>query len=470
MAALQSLAWRDRATVSVARTVGYWSRRRGHAGSSLPGLLAERMSPGISGRLASRLDSIAVVSGTNGKTTTTHLLDHILEAHGRSVITNRSGANLSQSITTTMLDIAAHTESERQRSTVLECDEFALSDLATQFKPAVIVLTNLFRDQLDRYTEIDEIERRWTRVLSGLPYTKVVAPADDPRLAWLASQAPGGCVLYGVTGTSTDADEMGLTHDSEDCPECGNPLDYQWHTIGHLGSYHCRSCGFGRPSRWLDVDIVESRGFEGQTLRMSWPDAAAGSLLTTSLPGTANAYNLAAAVCAAHVLGVGFDEATESLSAVSNAWGRFETLEIDGHRLILTLGKNPASMAEVLRIAAESDVSGFLFVMNDGFQDGRDVSWYWDVNPAPVVAGQRCAVAGTRASDFTLRLKYELPENSATGRSTLPVAFADPSAALRSLLDATSAGATVLSISTYTGLLQLREALVARGALEHMPV
>jgi len=181
------------------------------------------------------MDAIAVISGTNGKTTTTHLLDQILEANGRNVITNRSGANLSQSITTTVIDSATRASSRGRTDGVLECDEFALSTLTAQFKPNVIVLTNLFRDQLDRYTEIDEIERRWTKVLERLPNTTVVAPADDPRLAWLASHAPGGFLLYGVRTSATDADDMGLTHDAEDCPSCGSSLDYGWHTIGHLG-------------------------------------------------------------------------------------------------------------------------------------------------------------------------------------------------------------------------------------------
>jgi lipid II isoglutaminyl synthase (glutamine-hydrolysing) len=461
---------RDSVAVSVARTAGYWSRRRGHGGSSLPGLIAERIAPGVSGRLAAQLDAIAVVSGTNGKTTTTHLLDHVLQASGRNVITNRSGANLGQSVNTTVLDGVTQVSGERGTTAVLECDEFALADLTVLFQPDVLVLTNLFRDQLDRYTEIDEIERRWARLLRDLPNTTVVAPADDPRLAWLASQAPGGCLLYGVRTGANQSDEMGLTHDSEDCPVCGNPLAYDWHTIGHLGSYRCPACGFGRPSRWLDVEIVESHGFAGQTLRITSDAAPVGTLLRTSLPGTANAYNMAAAICTAFVLGVAPADAAVSLAEVSNAWGRFETAAIDGHRLILTLGKNPASIAELLRIAAASDIAGVLFVMNDGFQDGRDVSWYWDVNPALLARGLPCAISGARALDLSLRLKYDDRAGVDDYSPAAPRTFADPMAGLRWLLDATSLGATVLAISTYTGLVQLREALVARHVLERMPV
>jgi len=272
MARLRTRDLRDRAATSAARSAGYWARRRGHNGTSLPGLLAERISPGISSRLASRLESIAAISGTNGKTTTTHLLDHILKSSGRGVITNRSGANLGQSISTTMLEVASRSTAQGRATAVLECDEFALPDVVGRVRPDVIVLTNLFRDQLDRYTEIDEIERRWVRMLADLTSTTIVAPADDPRLAWLAMKAPGGCLLYSVHSSIAMAD-VGLTHDSEDCPSCGCALEYEWHTIGHLGSYRCLSCGFARPTPWLDVEVVESHGFDGQTIRLTWSDA-----------------------------------------------------------------------------------------------------------------------------------------------------------------------------------------------------
>jgi hypothetical protein len=196
----------------------------------------------------------------------------------------------------------------------------------------------------------------------------------------------------------------------------------------------------------------------------------AGVTLLTSLPGTANAYNLAAAVCAAFVLGVEPAQAIQSLAAVSNAWGRFETALIDGRRLILTLGKNPASVAELLRIASASDISGVLFVMNDGFQDGRDVSWYWDVNPAVIANGKPCAITGARALDFAVRLKYEQGGPLAQDSQRSAMTFADPMSGLRWLVEETAPGATLLAISTYTGLVQLRESLVARRLLERMPV
>jgi UDP-N-acetylmuramyl tripeptide synthase len=470
MASVRPLDFLDGAATAVARTAGRWARRRGHNGTSLPGLLAERIAPGITGRLASELDAIAVITGTNGKTTTTHLLDHILVSTGTDVVTNRSGANLSQSISTTLLEVASTAMVGRRRAAVLECDEFALADVVAEIQPNALILTNLFRDQLDRFAEIDEIERRWGALIAALVKTTIVAPADDPRLAWLATHAPGGCLLYGIRSTALSRSEVGLTHDSEDCPSCGSVLEYEWQTIGHLGSFRCPACGFARPKPWLDVEIVESRGFDGQTLQLTWPGAPNGAQLSLSLPGLGNAYNVAAAICSAREFGVDPQHAVGALSTATNTWGRFESVSVEGRRLILALGKNPASVAELIEIASASDIGGVMFVMNDNFQDGRDVSWYWDVNPATIVRGRSCAIAGTRALDFALRLKYERLGQQQQDRAELALTFDDPMGALRWLIDRTTAGATVVAIATYTGLLQLREALVARQIAQRMPV
>jgi UDP-N-acetylmuramyl tripeptide synthase len=459
----------DRAAVALGRGAAFASRRVGHAGSSLPGMIAERVAPGIGGRLAARLDAVAFVTGTNGKTTTTHLLSQVLSANDRPAITNRSGANLGQSITTSLLAAAASGTSPAPRAAVLECDEFALPRLAARVPPGVIVMTNLFRDQLDRYGEIDEIERRWRRALDGLPSTTVVAPADDPRLAAIATGAPGPQRLFGLSGPGPVEIDIGLTADSEVCPNCGRALDYGWRTIGHLGGWACAGCGLRRPEPWLLVEIVASHGFAGQALRFSAPSEGQSAEIDFALPGVSNAYNAAAAVCAAAAMGVPLATALAALPAAGNAWGRYETFELDGRRVILTLGKNPASLGELVTIASASDIDAVMFVMNDGYQDGQDVSWYWDVNPAPLVSRLRCAISGSRSRDFRLRLKYEL-DQPADAADRLPPTFEEPIAALDALVHETPAGGTIVTMATYTGLLRLREALVARGVLGPMPV
>ncbi len=464
----RSLTLADRAAAAVGRFASVASRRFGHGGSSLPGLLAERLSPGIGGRLAARLDAVAFVTGTNGKTTTTHLLSQVLFANGRPAITNRSGANLGQSVTTTLLAAGANSRSPVPRVAVLECDEFALPRLTARVPPDVIVMTNLFRDQLDRYGEIDEIERRWHLALAGLPSTTVVAPADDPRLAAVAVGAPGARRLFGLAGPGPVALDIGLTADSEVCPNCGETLDYGWRSIGHLGGWACASCGLERPQPWLSVEIVASHGFAGQRLRFSAPSEDESAEVDFALPGVSNAYNAAAAVCAATAMGVPLAAALAALPAAGNAWGRYESVELDGRRVILTLGKNPASLGELVRIAAASDIDAVMFLMNDGYQDGQDVSWYWDVNPAPLVNRLRCAISGSRARDFRLRLKYELDDPAEA--DSLPPTYDEPIAALDALVRDTPAGGTIVTMATYTGLLRLREALVARGALAPMPV
>jgi UDP-N-acetylmuramyl tripeptide synthase len=459
----------DGIAVAIGRSAAIVSRAFGHGGSSLPGMLAERVSPGVGGRLASSLDAVAFVTGTNGKTTTTHLLSQLLAAGGRPAITNRSGANLGQSITSTLLGVRGGGRTGGPRTAVLECDEFALPRLTARVPPDVIVMTNLFRDQLDRFGEIDEIERRWRTALERLPATTVVAPADDPRLAGIAHGMSDRQRLFGLAGPAPAELDIGLTSDSEACPSCGQPLDYEWRTIGHLGGYRCPHCGFSRPQPWLSVKVVASHGFDGQQLCFSQPSAAESVVIDFALPGVSNAYNAAAAVCAATAMGIPLAEALAALSAAGNAWGRYETFELDGRTVILTLGKNPASLGELVRIAAASPINAVMFVMNDGYQDGQDVSWYWDVNPAALVARARCAISGSRAKDFRLRLKYELdrPENAT---AELPPTYDEPIAALDALVRDSPPGGTIVTMATYTGLLRLREALVARGVLAPMPV
>ena len=459
----------DRAAVILGRAASAASRRTGHSGSSLPGMLAERLSPGVGGRLAARLDAVAFVTGTNGKTTTTHLLSQLLTAAGKPAISNRSGANLGQSISSTLLAVGAGGRAPAARAAILECDEFALPRLTAQVPPSVIVMTNLFRDQLDRYGEIDEIERRWQRTFSELPSTTIVAPADDPRLAAIAAGAAGPQRLFGLGKGGQAGMDVGLTSDSEVCPNCGRALDYEWRSIGHLGAWSCAGCGLARPVPWLEVEVVTSRGFAGQRLRFRAPSEGKSAEVEFALPGVSNAYNAAAAVCAATAMGVPLATALGALPAAGNAWGRYESFELAGRRVILTLGKNPASLGELVRIAAASEIDGVMFVMNDGYQDGQDVSWYWDVNPAPLVSRLRCAISGSRSRDFRLRLKYELDDPSGAAER-LPPTFEEPIAALDALVRDTPAGGTIVTMATYTGLLRLRAALVARGVLAPMPV
>ena len=445
--------------VAAARAVSIVSRRAGHAGTALPGLAAERIAPDVVARIAGDLGSVTLISGTNGKTTTSHLLVHILERNGRDVVANRSGANLEQGLAAALVAEAGSRRtaaSTPESIGVFEVDEAALGQVAGNVPVSQLVLLNLFRDQLDRFGETDAIVHKWQALVAGLPATAtVIFCADDPRLAQLIGTRDRADDLVRAQrtpclGARRLADPRRLELPSlrrEARPDAGRA------SVTSAGSA-AADAGSVDPYPEIGVRVVASRGIDGQTLAFRTPRQPSERSVDVRLPGMSNAYNAAAAVAAAMSVGVAADRAVDALADASPAFGRFEDVEVDGRRVVLTLGKNPASLAELTRVGLESNVSAVLFAVNDGFADGQDVSWFWDVDVSPLLDGRPFAVSGDRAPDFLLRLKYG-PSNGARG---IPHGFVetadDPLLALDSIVAATVPGGTVLVMATYTALMR----------------
>jgi UDP-N-acetylmuramyl tripeptide synthase len=464
---------RDGFAVAASRAASALSRQAGHAGTAIPGLVAERIAPGLAARIADDLNAVALVSGTNGKTTTSHLLVHIVERAGMRVVSNRSGANLHQALTTSLVAEAGLNGRLRPRDAVgvFEIDEAALSSVTGAVSVSQLILLNLFRDQLDRFGETDAIIRSWEKVCAGLPVTAVVVScADDPRLAHLVSKRSGASIEFGLSEPPARSPEVSLTPDATRCPRCDGSLAYRWRGVGHLGGFSCRECGFCRRQPSVGVRVLASRGVDGQTLAFRTPLRPEELTVVVQLPGLSNAYNAAAAVAAAMSIGIAPEQAVEALADATPAFGRYEEVEIDGRRVVLALGKNPASLAELASIAMESGISAVLLAFNDDFADGRDVSWYWDVDIDPLFDGRPYGICGTRAPDFLLRLKYGAAADGAKGVPPGFVGIAeDPTAGLDRLVAATPPGNSVFVIATYTALLRLRHDLVARALLPEHP-
>ena len=466
--------WRGRDTVAVAasRAASALTRLAGHAGTALPGLVAERIAPGLAARIASDLGSTLLISGSNGKTTTSHLLVHILERADRPVISNRSGANLRQGVAST-LSAAARLDGRLRLVDavgVFEVDELALESVAEAVRISELILLNLFRDQLDRFGETEAIIRTWERVCAGLPGTAVVVScADDPRVAQLVSLRSGPSVGFGLIEPPGRSPEVWLTPDATNCPRCDASLGYGWTSVGNLGDFRCRTCGFRRCEPDVGVRVMSSRGIDGQTLAFRCPTEP--NELTTSirLPGISNAYNAAAAVAAAVSMGVSAGLAVGALADATPAFGRYELVEMDGRRVVMTLCKNPTSLAELARIASEAGAAAVLFALNDDFADGQDVSWYWDVDIAPLLHGRVFGISGTRAQDFRLRMKY----GGGDVGDEIPLGFVTtaehPPRALEQLIATTPRGDLVVVMATYTALLGLRDTLVTRKLLPAHP-
>ncbi len=437
---------------SAARLVGRLSRAAGRGGgTTLPGKLVWKLDPGALDALAARLSQgVAVVSATNGKTTTTAMASSIL-APQRRLAWNNSGANLASGVTSTLL---AENDAELG---LLEVDEFVLPEVMRRTRPRVVCLGNLFRDQLDRYGELEHIAERWRDAVSGLDSgATLVANADDPLVGALADGREKA-LLFGVDDPRRARSNLQHASDSKYCIRCGHPYRYDAAYVGHLGAYRCDSCGHARPALDVAARDIEPRGLDGVSFSLHTPDGEARVRL--AVPGLYNVYNALAAASLASALGVALDDVVGGLDVFRAAFGRFERFTVGDRGFLLLLVKNPAGANEALRTLEEGGVSPTLVVaLNDRIADGRDVSWIWDVDFEPVLErADRIVVSGERAAELALRFTY-----AGFPRERLEL-VPDLGAALDRGLELTPVGGELAVLPTYTAMLELRAIATARG-------
>ena len=447
--------------IALARAVGAVSRRRGGGGTSLPGKLLVRMEPTAIGVLAGRLpQGCALVSATNGKTTTTALASSILERAGVSLVHNQAGANMAGGIASTLLAAAGPRGTIAGDLGLFEVDELWLDRLAGELHPRVVVLGNLFRDQLDRYGELDTIAERWGDAMSegAGKQARLVCNADDPLIVDLGRERPG-VLYYGVDDDSLALEGMAHAADAKHCRRCGAPYTFDAVYLGHLGHYHCPSCGQRRPSPTVLARSVTLEGVRSAHFRLSTPEGDAEVKL--ALPGLYNVYNALAAAALAVALEVSLADIVDGLQSTEAAFGRAETVSVDGRETRILLVKNPVGANEVLRtLALEPGGHDLLGVLNDNTADGHDVSWIWDADFELLAGRVRVATcSGTRAPELALRLKY-------AGIEPERIRVIDdlPRALLSAAADRpATGGAPLYALPTYTAMLELRELLVQRG-------
>jgi UDP-N-acetylmuramyl tripeptide synthase len=447
------------AKIAVARAAGALSRRSGRGATSLPGKLLMRMEPSAIERLARRLpQGSAVISATNGKTTTAAMVAAILEPAGTRLVHNRAGANMAGGVASVLLG-AARGDGIDGDAGLFEVDEFWLDRVVAQLHPRALLLANLFRDQLDRYGELETIADRWAATIAAAPGTKLVLNADDPLVADLGRDSPPGRVTYfGVQDDAVALHGMAHASDSKHCRRCGAPYVYDAIYMGHLGRYHCPNGDSRRPQPDVWAGEVTLDGTRGARFVLHLGDEQAAVALP--LPGLYNVYNALGAAALARALGASLRQIADGLEATQAAFGRAETVSVGGRELAILLVKNPAGANEVLRtLALDAGEHDVLAVLNDNIADGRDVSWVWDAD-FEVIADRvrRVTCSGTRAAELALRLKYAgvAPERL----HVIP--------ALERGLDAAlgDGDGRLVAIPTYTAMLALRELLVDRGAAQ----
>ena len=446
-----------RAKIGLARGAGALSRvsRRG-GGTSLPGKLLLRMEPDAVRQLARRLGrGCVVVSATNGKTTTSGMIARILAEHGAAVVHNRAGANMKGGVATALLEQHGDTG-------LFEVDEAWLRDVVGDLSPHTVLLSNLFRDQLDRYGELEVLADDWSALVAARAGdTAFVLNADDPLVADLGRDAAGdmrqGITYFGLEDRAHALERIEHASDAKHCRRCGTAYRYTAAYLGHLGDYTCPNCGNSRPLPQVSAHEVELLGMSGSAFTLRSPRGE--TRIALRLPGLYNVYNALGAAATCLQLGLGVDEIRRGLESFAAAFGRAEQIAIGGRKVAILLVKNPAGANEVFRTLAAAGGSGLdvWMVLNDGIADGRDVSWIWDADfetLAPHAA--RVVCSGTRAEELALRLKYAGVE---PGR--LDVVQPLERGFDHALSD--GGGRPLYALPTYTALLELRDVLTARG-------
>ena len=477
-------------------------RLAGRGGTALPGKAARLFAKDILARVSEGME-IIVVTGTNGKTTTSRMIEHALTSCGRDVLANKSGANLLSGVTAELTCNATMTGKPKSHYAVIECDEGALKQVAPLLQPKVILVTNLFRDQLDRYGEVTHTVNAIRKGIELVPQTTVCLNADDSLVASLAEGAANRVVWYGMDIPAGPQKEAAVS-DAKYCIRCGAPYEYHYHTYAHLGGFYCPVCGYARQEAFVAVTAVESASEQGSRVRMRFGGESHEA--TIGLPAVYNIYNAVGAACALTAFGLSPDEILPSLADVHSSFGRMETFYVpkesgkgaggtpqpegpemeaggtpqpegpemeaggspqekeaeDRVRVQMILVKNPAGCSQALSyVASMEEDFNLILCLNDRTADGHDISWIWDADYEQLSQSSRVRhilVSGDRAEDMQLRLKYaDCAEEkialekdneallAAIRRSTLPV-FILPNytamLALRKVLsDATGGGA-----------------------------
>lgn len=467
---------RAKAAVAAGRVAGVMSRVLGMGGgTSLPGAIALRIYPRIIKELAKPLERGSVmVTATNGKTTTANMLASIYRSAGLRPVHNAAGANLAFGVASALMTATSGGDPSGKGTDIeptiglFEVDEAVVRNIVNDIDPQVVTVGNIFRDQLDRFGEVDTTAKLIGAGLARLaPGSRAVLNADDPRVAALAKYHPDNAMYFGIEGPISapakksadiqDPDESADSKDSKDCLLCGRPLSYSVRRFSHLGVYSCMGCGFTRPSPEVTASHIKLN-LSVSTFKLTTGSGAVDIVLP--LPALYNIYNALAAAATAHSMGIGLKEIAAGLRDFRPTFGRFEAIAVNGKNVHLLLIKNPTGFNQALEALSLDDSAKRVFIaINDNLADGTDVSWLWDADVERLGKVEFLLAGGVRAHDMALRLKYAGFSSSAIVTET------DFDHALELALSAVPVGGNLYILPTYTALLDIRKRLEKLGGV-----
>lgn len=445
--------------IIVGKIISILNKLTGTGATAAPGLWALKIDPHLVKKLTKKLRyGNIIISGTNGKTTTARLTSDIASTKFR-VVHNRQGSNLLRGIASTLISSSSLTGHSPANLGIWEVDEATLPQALENIKPRIIALLNLFRDQLDRYGEVDSVRKKWQQALKGetakLDLT-LILNADDPGISYLAKSFSGKIIYFGVQDRELDLPEVSQVADVKHCLNCGQELEYLTILSSHLGHYACPKCSFKRPKPDISASSLKFNS-----------DFSTSIMITTNhkpctinykLPGLYNAYNVSAAFAIAEELAIDHTKIKERIESFSAAFGRFQKVAIRGKSASIYLIKNPTGANEVLRVLSKRQNMSVLAILNDKIADGRDVSWIWDTNweiLAPKI--KRISVSGTRAWDLAMRIKYagtKMSKNNVYENIDYSIA--------KSISNLNNKD-TLIILPTYTAMLEIQKTLSKLG-------
>jgi lipid II isoglutaminyl synthase (glutamine-hydrolysing) len=421
-------------------------------GSNFPGKIALILDDHILKTISKGYTTI-LVTGTNGKTTTTSMIYNILKENGKEVITNNTGANMNTGIVACFISNYSFNRNNKDKYAVIEVDEAYLKTITEDLSPEIITVTNLFRDQLDRYGEVYTTYSKIMEGISKSPSTKLILNGDESLLGKLEVSNP--IVYYGFKNSINDNIKVSINADSKFCKICKSPYNYKFVTYSHLGDYYCSECGYKRPELKYYVDNIFELTSEGSAISFNGDD------YFINQAGEYNIYNGLCAYAIAKELEIDNTSIRNSLQRQNSSFGRQETIMVEGKEVKIILVKNPAGYDQAVNtILLDKKHINLAVLLNDNYADGTDVSWIWDVDFEKLnsLSIENIVISGTRLYDMAVRLKV-----AGLAKNKFVLCEKDDE-----LMDAivNSNTNTTYILATYTAMLHLRKLLYNKGYIK----